>query len=139
MPVITVGEERREYEAGTTFLQVAADFQDRYENDILLVKEDGKLVELFKEVHRDADLEFITAADTPGQQVYERSAILLLLKGIYGVAGQEKIEKVVVNFSVTRGCYIEVKGDISLDETFIRDVKAFMEKVVKEMMEQMKK
>ena len=41
MPVITVGEERREYEAGTTFLQVAADFQDRYEIDFLLVKEDG--------------------------------------------------------------------------------------------------
>ena len=41
MPFITVGEERREYEAGTPFLQVAADFQDRYENDILLVKENG--------------------------------------------------------------------------------------------------
>lgn len=132
MPFITVGEERREYEAGTPFLQVAADFQDRFENDILLVKENGKLMELFKKVHKDARLEFVTAAETTGQQVYERSAILLFLKAVYGVAGQEKIEKVMVNFSVTRGCYIEIKGDITLDEAFIQEVKAFMEKVVAE-------
>ncbi len=132
MPFITVGEERKEYEAGTPFLQVAEDFQDRYDNDILLVKENGKLMELFKTVHKDARLEFVTAAETTGQQVYERGAILLFLKAVYGVAGQEKIEKVMVNFSVTRGCYIEIKGEITPDEAFLREVKAFMEQVVKD-------
>ena len=34
--VIVDGEERQ-YEAGTTYQQIAEEFQDRYENDIVLV------------------------------------------------------------------------------------------------------
>ncbi len=132
MAVIRIEGEEREYPAGTSFMKIAAEYQDRYENDILLVKENGKLKELFKEISRDAELKFITAADKPGQQAYERSVILLFLKALYRVAGREQVEKAVVDFSVTHGYYIEIKGKVRLDEAFVKQIKDCMEEMVRD-------
>ena len=41
-------ESGRLYPEGTTYLEIARDFQDQYENDILLVRVNGKLRELDK-------------------------------------------------------------------------------------------
>ncbi len=132
MAVIRIGEDIKEYAAGTSFMDIAAEYQDQYENDILLVKENGKLKELFKTVNKDASLEFITAADKPGQQAYERSVILLFLKALYRSADHDKIEKAIVDFSVTHGYYIEIRGDICLDDKFVKTIKNCMEEIVRE-------
>ena len=79
MAQIQIGEERREYPEGTTWLQVAEDYQEQYEDDILLVRVNGKLQELHKQV-KDCDLKFITAREKPGLSAYRRSATLLMLK-----------------------------------------------------------
>ena len=69
--VIVDGKEYS-YPAGTSYRALAADFQDRYEYDILLADRDNKLCELHKTLDRDCTLRFITAADKPGKQTYER-------------------------------------------------------------------
>ena len=48
---VTVGETARAYPYGTTYQTIAADFQEQYENDILLVSRNGKLCELNKTLH----------------------------------------------------------------------------------------
>lgn len=71
---VTVGETARAYPYGTTYQTIAANFQEQYENDILLVSRNGKLCELNKTLDRDCTLDIITAKDKPGIQTYERSA-----------------------------------------------------------------
>ena len=67
---VTVGETARAYPYGTTYQTIAADFQEQYENDILLVSRNGKLCELNKTLDRDCTLDIITAKDKPGIQTY---------------------------------------------------------------------
>ena len=74
MEYVTIGERRKGYAAGTTFLQIAQEYQSQYEDDILLVSVNGKLMELHKTVDEDCRVEFITARHKPGMQAYQRSA-----------------------------------------------------------------
>ena len=71
MPIIKVLGETRTYAEGTPFLKIAEEFQPRYKEDILLVRENGKLKELHKTVHKDAELSFLTFSDPVGRKTYE--------------------------------------------------------------------
>ena len=126
MAQIQIGEERREYPEGTTWLQVAEDYQEQYEDDILLVRVNGKLQELHKQV-KDCDLKFITAREKPGLSAYRRSATLLMLKAFYAVVGSERVEKVIVDFSMGKGLFVEAEGDFDLTEELLLQVKERMQ------------
>ena len=52
MVKVTVDGELTEYERGTTYLQIAKDFQKNYEHDIILAKRGEKLIELNKSVNK---------------------------------------------------------------------------------------
>ena len=108
---VTVDGEARAYPYGTTYRAIAADVQDRYPNDILLVNRDGKLCELHKRLDRDCTLRMITARDVPGIQTYERSAVFLMLKAFYDVAGRENVERLSVGYSLSRSLFIRAQGD----------------------------
>ena len=101
---VKIGTDIREYPQGTTWAQVAEEYQSGFEHDILLVQIGGKLQELHKTV-RDGSLRFITAEKKPGMSAYQRSATLLMLKALYAVAGAERVEKVIVDFSVGKGFF----------------------------------
>ena len=49
---ITIGDSTREYPEGTTYMDLAKEYQGQYANDIVLVQADGKLRELFKRVKK---------------------------------------------------------------------------------------
>lgn len=129
---VKYGEESREYPEGTPYEQIAADFQKEYDVPIVLVTVNGKLCELFKCLDRDASIQFVTMADTPGFQSYQRSAVLLALKAFYDVAGHDKVEKLTVEFSVSKGLYMEPMGDFVLDEAFLERVEARMRQLAEE-------
>ena len=44
MVKVTIDGELTEYERGTTYLQIAKDFQKNYEHDIILAKRGEKLI-----------------------------------------------------------------------------------------------
>lgn len=116
---VHIGDEVREYIAGTTYQQIAGDFQDRYEEDIVLIYVDGKLQELRKKLKRDCTLAFETTKGAIGHETYKRSMKLLLVKSVYDVAAREDIRKVRVHFSIGKGYYCTIEGNISLDQEFL--------------------
>ncbi len=126
MKYITIGGEQREYPTGTSYLQIAQEYQSGYENDIVLVSVDGKLRELYKTVDRNCTLEFITTAEKPGMQAYQRSAKLIMLKAFFDVVGRDRIEKVSVDFSVGKGLFVEARGDFELTQELLDKVKKKM-------------
>ena len=123
---VTIGDEVRAYPAGTAFRDIARDFQDRYPSDILLVERGGKLCELSKTLDRDCELKFLTIRDKPGEQTYERSAIFLLLKAFYDVAGRERVERVSVEYSLSHALFILARGDFQLDQALLDRVEGRM-------------
>ena len=131
--VIVDGEERQ-YEAGTTYQQIAEEFQDRYENDIVLVFADGKLRELRKKVKRNCAISFVTTSEEIGIQTYRRSMCLMLVKAVHDVGGQDQVKKVRIHYSVSKGYYCTVEGTLKLDQAFLDQVERYMKSMVEQRM-----
>ena len=123
---VTVNGTTRQYPAGTPFRVIAADHQAEIPHDILLVNRDGKLRELHKVLDRNCALSFITAADKPGRQTYERSAILLMLKAFYDTVGRENVERITVEFSLSNALFCRAKGQFTPDKALLERVEARM-------------
>ena len=62
---VTVEGKECSYPRGTAYRAIAADFQDQFPCDILLVNRDGKLCELHKVLDRECSLRMVTAQDRP--------------------------------------------------------------------------
>lgn len=129
---VHIGDEVREYIAGTTYQQIAGDFQDRYEEDIVLAYVDGKLQELRKKLKRDCTLAFETTKGAIGHETYKRSMKLLLVKSVYDVAAREDIRKVRVHFSIGKGYYCTIEGNVSLNQEFLDKVENRMREIAKQ-------
>ena len=127
MITVTVDGAARVYPHGTPCRTVAADLQSRFPCDILLVKQDGKLRELHHVLERDCSLDMVTARDVPGIQTYERSAVFLMLKAFYDVAGAENVERISVEYSLSRSIFILARGNFKLDRALLDQVEARMQ------------
>ena len=55
---VQIGDEIRQYEAGTTYRQIAAEHQKDYEDDIVLVFINDRLQELHKTLEGDCVMRF---------------------------------------------------------------------------------
>ncbi len=131
---VRVGNEVKQYQEGTIFAEIARDYQDQYENQIVLAFEDKKLQELRKSVTKDCTLRFVTTGDSVGNQTYRRSMCLMLVKAIYDVCDHKDIWKVRIHFSLSKGYYCTIQGDVAVNQAFLDKVKARMQEMVAEKM-----
>jgi len=134
-----INEEIKHYEQGTRYQLIAKDYQNQYENDIVLLLVNGKLQELHNTLLTDCKISFITTADKPGMQTYQRSVILLMLKSIYDVVGQDAISKVTIDFSISKGLYIRCEGDVPITDRLLEKIESRMRGLVEEDLPIMKK
>lgn len=110
--------------------ELADKAQPEFKDKIVLARVNGKLCELWKKVYPDSKIEYITTAQSDGLLTYKRSATLIMLKAIYDVYGHTDIERVKVEFSLSKGYYCTVKGNVSVNDEFICRVKARMREIV---------
>ena len=106
MRQITVEGQTLNIKDGTTYLELAKNFQKKYDHDIVLVLENNKMRELFRKVKDGAVVTFLTTGQIDGYNTYRRSATLLLLKAIYDVEGMDAVRGMKVEFSAGEGYYV---------------------------------
>ncbi|MDE7430384.1 MAG: nucleoside kinase, partial [Lachnospiraceae bacterium] len=129
---VKVKDEERQYPEGTSFLEISKDFQDKYDAPIVLVLKKGKLTEMFKRITGNCEIDFLTVKSAPGIEAYKRSATLIMLKAFHDVAGNKNIEKICIQYSLSKGYYCTVKGNCRLDEALLLRVKQRMKELVLE-------
>ncbi|MBE5940040.1 MAG: nucleoside kinase [Lachnospiraceae bacterium] len=129
---IIVGDITREYDAGVTIKDVAADFADLYEDEIILGEMNGKLCELGTGISESCKLTFLTTGTSDGILCYKRTATLVMLKAFYDVLGTKNIDKINVQFSLSKGYYCDFKGNAELNEELLLKVKARMTELAEE-------
>lgn len=129
---VTVGGELKQYNEGTSYTEIAKDFQDQYDSPIVLVLKNGKLTELFKKVTSDCKIEFLTTKTSPGIEAYRRSATLIMLKAFYDVIGNKNINKISVQYSLSKGYYCTLNSKVKLNQELIDKVKIRMNEIVAE-------
>lgn len=132
MVKVRVCGEEKEYPPGTRYRKLAEEYQDRYEADIVLVTVNGKLQELHKQIRHDSDIVFVTTMDNAGCRSYKRSVTQLLLKAVYDVADARKLKKVSILFSLSKGYYCKISGQVRVDDEFLEMVKARMQELVRQ-------
>ena len=118
------------YDEGTTFEKIANDFQNRYEHRIVLGCEGYRLFELKKMLKRDCELKFITTGDSIGNKTYKRSMCLMMVKAIHDICNHDHSCKVRIDFSVDKGYYCTVAGNVEVNEEFLSRVKNRMLEMV---------
>ena len=123
---VQIDGEERSFPAGTTYLQIAGEYQERYPHDIVLVYVNGKLQELGKKLKKDCALHFVTTGETIGNLTYRRGVSFLLVKAVYDTIGHDKIEQVRIHFSVDKGYYCTIKGDQKLDQELLARIEERM-------------
>lgn len=127
---VKIGEEIKEYPQGTTYADIAAQYQKDYKEQIALVVRNGKIRELFKKLDKDCTLEFLTLSDDAGHKTYNRTATLIMMKAITEVAGADKIEKIKMEFAVGNGYYCSKKGNFTVTKELVEQVKAKMQEYI---------
>ncbi len=128
--MIKIGEIQKEYPKGTTYEEIAREYQKDYQHPIALVIRNGKIRELFKKVDKDCELEFITLADDIGHKTYVRTATLILMKAITEVVGQDKIKMIKMEFAIGEGYYYSKQGDFEVTKELVDKIKAKMQEYV---------
>lgn len=130
---VRIGNETKEYEAGITYQQIAEDFQERFAHRIVLVfVNQFRLQELDKAIKKDCEIQFLTTGDPIGYETYKRSLCFMLVKAVHDVGGHDKVERVRIHFSVSKGYYCTVEGDVKLTQEFLDNVDRRMKELVAE-------
>ena len=129
MAKITIDGVTGEYPDGMTYEEIADAYQDRYENTIALVLEDGKIRELMKTVHKDCTLSFLTLKDSIGHKAYVRTAVMVLLRAAADVIPEANIK---VEFAIGPGYYCDVRMEKKLTEDMVKQIRARMQELVDE-------
>ena len=90
MPKITINGAEKDYEKGTTFEEIAKEYQKYYDDRIAAVTFNGKIRELMKTVKKDGVLSFITFKDNIGFKTMRRTGLMILIKSVIDVTGGSK-------------------------------------------------
>ena len=109
---------------------IAQDFQERFPYRIILARVNGKLKELTKTLTSNAAVEFITTGEKIGEQSYRRTATLILTKAVSDLLGRHT--DLIVQFSMHKGYYCEIKGHMPIREDFLEQIQKRMEEIVEQ-------
>ena len=130
MSKIIIDGKEVEYEQGTTYEQIAKDYQKDFEQEIVLVFFNGRLRELNKRVKEDGTLSFVTAADKPGVQAYRRTVVLLMQKALDDLYGDQGVGVRVLQ-TTGNGQYCELTGtDMEVTAEMLRELSAEMRRLI---------
>lgn len=131
MVLLKICGEERTYRKGTSFLEIAEEYQKNYKDDIVLVSFCNKLEELHKRVKKDGELKFVTTAEDAGRKAYRRSVTLLMQKAVYNLLGKEK-SAVRVMHSISQAYYCELVNYGKPEEELLVRVKEEMLRMAEE-------
>lgn len=117
--------EQKDYPLGTTYMELAEEYQQCYEDDIVLVLLNNRLRELSKTVKTDGTVEFVTTGDRIGKKAYRRSVLLLMQKAVHNLYGEQGIT-VRIMHSIGQGNYCELRGNIEVTQEVVLKLKMEM-------------
>ncbi len=130
MVTITIHGEQKQVQQGTTYEDIAAEYQEAYGGTIALVAVDRKIRELFRKVVRDCEIEFFTLKDEVGHKSYMRTAKMLFLKAVYDLFGAKAAQESTMEFTIGRGLYVNTSGYVAATAGNAEQIKDRMRQLV---------
>ncbi len=110
MVKITINGAEKEFEKGTSFEDIAKEYQQFYDERIAAVIFNGKIRELMKSAKKDGVLSFVTIKDNIGFKTMRRTATMILIKAVMDVTGGKNKVTTKVEFTIGNGLYCTLRG-----------------------------
>ena len=126
---VKVEGEEKTYPEETKLIEIAKEYQKTRDHDIVLAMVDYKLSELGKNIENGSRISFLTTDTVCGNETYRRSLVMVMLKAFYDVYGTE-IDKIEVQYSISKGYYCEVKGQLEISEEVLACVRGRMNSII---------
>lgn len=135
MATVMIGNEKKEFETGIPYEEIAKQYQAAYDDMIALVIVDGKIQELYKKLEKDCEIQFLTYCDDAGHKAYVRTATLLFMKAVSQIPELEGIKKIKVDFAIGSGYYMDVQKNVTIDKAIAEKIEAQMRHIVESNLE----
>ena len=130
MYIVTIQGITKQYPEKIPYSEIVKEYEGSTDAPVMLVIVNSRLRELHKYLKADCEIEFVTSKDPIGHKTYCRSASLILLKAIYDVEEHKNIDKVRIHYSVSKGYYCTIEGNIDLTQEFLDRVESRMRTMV---------
>ena len=118
---ITINGAEKEFEKGTTFEEIAKEYQKYYDSRIAAVIFNGKIRELIKSAKKDGVLSFVTVRDNIGFKTMRRTAVMILIKAVLDVSGEDREVSTKVEFTIGNGLYCTLRG-VNVTRELVRKI-----------------
>lgn len=107
---------------------IAGDYREEYESEIVAVKLDNTIRDLQTPVGNARTLEFVELNSEEGWRIYRRSVQLLLIAAVHKVYPEAEV---IVRFRANRGLYCEIQiPEETLDDAIVQQIEAMMRRMV---------
>lgn len=125
---ITLRDEVREYENGTTVEEIAKSISEGLARNAICGKVDGKLVDLCAKIDHDAKVEIITMKDEEGKEVLRHTTSHILAQAVRAIY---PLAKMAIGPATSDGFYydFEFKTPITADD--LPKIENEMKKIIK--------
>jgi len=119
----------REYDKGTSLLNISKDVANQYTSPIIAAKINNNIKDLNFEVYSDCTVDFFDLSTELGNKVYQRNLIFILV-----LAARElfKGAKLTVEHSLSKGIYCELHLGRDLTEQDVANLEKRMREIVEE-------
>ncbi|HHV96485.1 MAG TPA: nucleoside kinase [Clostridiaceae bacterium] len=114
-------------EKGITLLELSKKYANKYPYKIMAGKVNNDIRELTYRLEKDCNVEFIDLSKEDGMRIYIRSLTYILAKAVHDLYPERKV---IINHSISKGLYFEIKGDTELKEEEVEKIKQRMQEIV---------
>lgn len=121
--------ESKEFQVGTTLLEISYAFEKYYNYPILVGKVDNNMTELSESVTRSCTVDFYDRSSGTGNSIYGRTAQLMLILAVKRVLGDKT--EVIVQHSIDKGFYCEIEN-ASIDKKIVKQIEDEMFSISKQ-------
>lgn len=127
---LTINGIEKEYPEGITYGEIAKEYEKDAVGGIAVANHDDHLMELFREVTRSGNVEFLDLSTAIGHSAYMRSAVLLFVKAVYDVVGRERVHRLKLEFSMNTGYFFSYEADEKITDALVEKINARMKEMV---------
>ncbi len=123
----------KEFDRGTTALQVAESISSRLRKEALVAEANGRMIDLSRPLNEDTELNIYTYKDAKGQEAFWHSSAHLMASAIMKLFPEAKLAigpAIPDDFSAK--FYYDIDLDHKLSESDLEAIEAEMQKIVKE-------
>ncbi len=113
--------------AGTSLVDLEAEFRDKLPYRVLLAKVNNRYQEMWQQLDADSTVEFYDIRCICGEKVYQYSLMMIYLKAVRDVLGDVNV---TIENSLNQGFFSAIKGDTVITQSELEAVVSRMREII---------